>query len=98
MVFSFQADPYYSFQIYPGTIKPDPTKHETVFVVEAQSGIPVKVAARFQVNALVEQIDEVDLFKDVPAKTFFPVVWFESKFELADSLACQVRIPPFLLL
>jgi len=75
-------------------MKPDAAKHDTAFVVEAQSGIPVKVAARFQVNALVDQIDEIDLFKAVPTRTFFPVVWFESKFELDESLACQVRIPP----
>jgi hypothetical protein len=33
-------------------MKPNASEHETVFVVEAQSGIPVKVAARFQVSVL----------------------------------------------
>jgi len=30
------------------------------------------------------------MFKNVPAKTFFPVIWFESKFELIDSLALKM--------
>jgi hypothetical protein len=44
----------------------------------------------FQVNALVDQMDEIDLFKNVPKRTFFPVIWFESKFVLAESLVFQV--------
>ena len=78
-------------------MQPNASVHETVFVVEAQSGIPVSVAARFQVNALVEQIDEIDLFRNVPSRTFFPVIWFETKFDLADSLVVQVRCSSRLL-
>ncbi len=49
-VFIFQADPYYGAQVMPGSLHPDKSQHETVFVVEAQSGIPISVAARFQVK------------------------------------------------
>ncbi len=47
-----QADPYYGAQVMPGSLHPDKSEHETVFVVEAQSGIPISVAARFQVRSL----------------------------------------------
>ena len=71
-------------------MKPEASKHETVFVIEPQSGIPISVKARFQVNVLVDQMKDVDLFKRVPSRTFFPVIWFESQFDLADSLAGQM--------
>lgn len=74
----------------PGTLRPNASKHETAFVIEPQSGIPISVKARFQVNILVDQLNDVDLFKHVPRRTFFPVIWFESKFDLADSLAGQM--------
>ncbi len=41
-------------------------------------------------NVLVENIPEIKMFKYVPPKTFFPVIWFESKFELIDSLAFKM--------
>jgi hypothetical protein len=39
-------------------LHPDAAKHETAFVIEPQSGIPISVKARFQVNILVEQVPE----------------------------------------
>ncbi len=75
-----------------GSLNPEKAKHETVFIIEPQSGIPISVTARFQVNVLVDQLPDVDLFKHVPSRTFFPVIWFESKFDLADSLVSQMWI------
>ena len=79
-------------QVAPGSLYPNASKHETVFVIEPQSGIPISVKARFQVNVLVDQMSDVDLFKHVPSRTFFPVIWFESRFDLADSLVGQMWI------
>ena len=33
---------------------------------------------------------DVDLFKHVQRRTFFPVIWFESKFDLDDALVGQM--------
>ena len=34
---------------------------------------------------------DVDLFKHVHRRTFFPVIWFESKFDLDDALLADLR-------
>ena len=78
-------------------MRPNASKHETAFVIEPQSGIPISVKARFQVNILVDQLNDVDLFKHVPRRTFFPVIWFESKFDLADSLDGQMWLDEVLV-
>ena len=43
----FQADPYYANKFQPGSMNPKQDKHETDFVIEAQTGIPLKVTARW---------------------------------------------------
>ena len=85
----FQADPYYLNGVAPGSLKPEEKKHETEFFVEPKSGLPVEVAARFQVNFLIEPVSMIPMFESL-RKTFFPTVWFETKILLPPSMNAEV--------
>jgi scavenger receptor class B protein 1 len=68
----YQADPFFLRGVKSG-LKPNASKHETSFFVEPQSGIPLEVKARFQVNFLIEPIPEIKMFEKI-RRTFFPTV------------------------
>nr|CAD7425436.1 unnamed protein product [Timema monikensis] len=65
---------------------PDPKKHESYFVIEPNSGLPVDVAARFQINMAlgdISSISRVERFKDL----VMPMLWSEIRMEgLPESL------------
>lgn len=37
-------------------------------------------------------MEDFDMFKGLPEKTYFPIVWFESKYQVPDSLASSVSL------
>ncbi len=86
----YQADPYYIDQLAPGSMHPDKDKHETTFLVEPLSGLPVDVAARFQVNFRLINIDNMQLFKYLAEELYVPTVWFESKIYLSSTMLTEV--------
>lgn len=53
----YKADPYYVEQI--DGMMPEQDKHEFYMVLEPRTGVALEVAARFQVNMLVEPIDGI---------------------------------------
>ncbi|XP_068142956.1 LOW QUALITY PROTEIN: protein peste-like [Drosophila tropicalis] len=77
----------------------DPTKenHEFYMVLEPRTGIALEVAARFQVNMLVEPIEGIALYTDIP-RIFFPLIWFEQKVRITPELAVQLKVLPIVLL
>ncbi|EDW12640.1 protein peste [Drosophila mojavensis] len=91
----YNADPYYVEQVEG--LQPDKKQHEFYMVVEPSTGIPLEVAARFQVNMLVEPIDGIQLYTDIP-RIFFPLIWFEQKVTITPELADQLKLLPVLLL
>lgn len=53
----YQADPYYQEQVHG--LFPNKKDHEFYMVMEPRTGVALEVAARFQVNMLVEPIEGV---------------------------------------
>ena len=53
----YSADDYFINQV--DGMSPDKSKHEFYMVLEPKTGIALEVAARFQVNMLVEPIEKV---------------------------------------
>jgi len=49
-----QADPYYG-ELVEG-LSPDPEEHSTFLRIEPQSGVPVEVVARFQLNVMIAKV------------------------------------------
>ena len=85
----YQADPYYQ-TLLGAPLKPNKTLHETKFVFETVSGVPMKVSAKFQVNVKLDQIKELDVFKHLPEITYLPMAWFDTSMELPEKLTSQM--------
>ncbi|XP_077284882.1 protein peste-like [Arctopsyche grandis] len=90
----YLADPYYLDAIEG--LSPDEDKHKFYIALEPTSGIPVDVAARFQLNFLVSPSNYVTLYNDVP-HIFLPVLWFEQHVtvnaEIADGVKSLLKVP-----
>ncbi|XP_047363879.1 scavenger receptor class B member 1-like isoform X2 [Vespa velutina] len=57
-------------------LKPDPKKHESYFYIQPQSGLPVDLAFRFQINMALQDIGhmaKVEKFSNF----VLPLLWFE---------------------
>eukprot|EP00092_Neocalanus_flemingeri_P084124 GFUD01105638.1.p1 GENE.GFUD01105638.1~~GFUD01105638.1.p1 ORF type:complete len:511 (-),score=100.83 GFUD01105638.1:901-2433(-) len=86
----YQADPYYLDMIASG-LSPNSTLHSTYFRVEPRAGVPTDVSARFQLNVLVDRVSGITMLNSVN-KTYFPVMWFENKAGVPDSLAFKMKL------
>lgn len=91
----FNGDRYYVDQVEG--MDPRQEDHEFYMVVEPSTGMPLEVAARFQVNMLVEPIDGISLYSDIP-RIFFPLIWFEQKVRITPDLADQLKVLPIVLM
>lgn len=85
----YLADQYYRDQV--DGMRPDGAKHSLYITLEPETGIPLDVAARFQINILLFPIEKISLFKDVPT-IYFPMIWFEQRATITKSLAWQVKL------
>ncbi|XP_049868378.1 protein peste-like [Pectinophora gossypiella] len=72
-------------------LNPDPEKHEFYFAIEPKLGIPLEVAARFQVNVLIEPSPNIALFENVP-RMLFPVFWVQEKVLIDEQISAELRI------
>ncbi|XP_017060504.1 protein peste [Drosophila ficusphila] len=91
----FNGDSYFVNQVEG--LSPNQADHEFYMVVEPSTGIPLEVAARFQVNMLVEPIQGIQLYTGIP-KVFFPLIWFEQKVRITPEMADQLKVLPIVLL
>uniref|UniRef100_A0A1I8M439 CD36 family protein n=1 Tax=Musca domestica TaxID=7370 RepID=A0A1I8M439_MUSDO len=91
----YQADPFYVDQVEG--LEPDKEKHEFYMILEPKTGLTLEVAARFQVNMLVEPIKGISIYEDVP-RIFFPLIWFEQKVRITPDLAAEWKLIPRVLL
>jgi scavenger receptor class B protein 1 len=82
----YQADPYYASLLAKGSVQPNKTAHETVFIFEPVSGVAMKVLARFQVNIKMDKIKELSAFKKLGGTFFLPTIWFETAMVLPQQL------------
>ncbi|XP_015598591.1 protein croquemort isoform X2 [Cephus cinctus] len=83
-----KADPILRDQVVG--VNPDDEKHNFYIVLEPTTGIPIDVAARFQINILLQPSNFVSTFNDVP-KIYFPIFWFNLKSGTTDDLAYSLR-------
>jgi len=87
----YAADPSYVDQFQYG-ISPDPAKHESYFLIEPKTSIPLKVSMRLQLNILISANPGISyLFEDLP-RVFYPVLWFESEAILTETMAGQLSL------
>nr|CAD7606429.1 unnamed protein product [Timema genevievae] len=94
----YLGDQYYLQQVEG--LSPDKDRHEFYVTLEPTSGIPLDVAARVQVNILLEDRPNVGLYEGIPT-LYMPVIWFEARGTVTpdqvSSLAPLAALPTFVL-
>ncbi|KAL1463325.1 hypothetical protein WDU94_015085 [Cyamophila willieti] len=85
----FRADPYYA-SLVEGMM-PKRSNHEFYLTLEPTTGIPLDVAARFQINLLLQPIEYVVLYRDVP-RVFFPMIWFSNRATMPRHMAEELQL------
>jgi len=97
----FKADEYFSNAMQIG-IQQDPVDHESFFMIEPQTSIPVKVQMALQLNVKIEASPGMEyVFKSLPT-VYFPVLWFQSTASLPETMAgpllVLVNLPTILVM
>jgi len=73
-------------------LKPEKEKHQFYLVLEPTTGIPLDVAARFQINLLLQPLSTTGLYShDVPS-VFFPMLWFQQRATITPTMAMGLRL------
>lgn len=72
-------------------LNPSQEKHEFSMALEPNTGIPVEVNAKLQVNILLQPISGITLYENVP-HIMVPMLWFAQKVALDEELAAQARL------
>lgn len=85
----YAADPYYLDQV--DGLKPDRAKHEFAMTMEPTTGVPLEVAARLQINMLIQPTPNIALYQNAP-RMFFPVLWFEQHVRMSADMATEIRL------
>ncbi|XP_066598162.1 protein croquemort-like [Prorops nasuta] len=88
----YKGDPVLLDQVHG--LRPS-SDHDFYIILEPTTGVPLRVAARFQVNILLQPSKTISLFKDVP-KIFFPILWFSMDVALTEDVVSNISM--FLLL
>lgn len=55
-----------------------------------KTAIPLEVAARFQINLLIEPIPSISTYKNVQRK-FMPILWFEQHVKMSQNIGDEVK-------
>ncbi|KAJ8978290.1 hypothetical protein NQ317_012661 [Molorchus minor] len=84
-----KADPYYR-DIIEGT-DPNEDQHNFYMVLEPKTAVPLKVAARLQLNLRMQEVRGISLYEKVPT-VYIPVLWFEQVVTIPDSLAFGIKV------
>ncbi|KAK9876973.1 hypothetical protein WA026_016003 [Henosepilachna vigintioctopunctata] len=85
----YNADPYY-IDLIEG-VTPDKERDEFYIVLEPKSGIVIELAARMQVNMLLQPIEDISLFDNVP-RVFIPIFYFDQKVSIKDHLVTSIKL------
>ncbi|GLH07584.1 Protein croquemort [Gryllus bimaculatus] len=85
----YLADPWYRQQV--DGMRPHADSHRNYITIEPTTGIPLDVAARFQINILLQTYNSIGFLNDVP-KIYFPMVWFQERISITPELANSLKI------
>ncbi|KAG4079636.1 hypothetical protein HA402_010416 [Bradysia odoriphaga] len=85
----FAADPYYREQV--DGMDPVEEKHQFYMSLEPSTGVVMDVAARLQLNLLINPNAEIGIYSKVP-KHFMPILWFEQRVTMPPEIAIGITI------
>ncbi|XP_058060508.1 protein peste-like isoform X1 [Anopheles bellator] len=90
----YGADPFYLNQVEG--LQPMKEKHQFYMSLEPTTSVPLDVAARLQLNIMIEPYENVNIFADVK-RVFLPVLWFEQHVlmpaDLVGEIAFALTVP-----
>ncbi|XP_052122947.1 protein peste-like isoform X1 [Frankliniella occidentalis] len=84
------ADPAYRAAVRG--MRPSADRHSFFIALEPTYGIPLDVAARFQINLMVRRDPDIYMLAKVPQRLMFPVIWFEQRAAITPELAVPLRL------
>ncbi|XP_039285237.1 protein croquemort [Nilaparvata lugens] len=84
----FLADPYYRDAV--DGMSPDAEKHRFYITMEPRTGIPLDVAARLQINLLLQTLEGIGPFHDTPY-IYFPMMWFNQRASMTGEMAAGLK-------
>lgn len=70
---------------------PKKERHEFNIRIEPETGLPLEVKGRVQVNMLLQKIPSISLYKNAP-RVFMPVFWFEQLAAVPEDYLWQVQL------
>ncbi|XP_046803707.1 protein peste isoform X1 [Lucilia cuprina] len=91
----FKADPVYLERIEG--LKPEKEKHEFFMTLEPNAGVPMDVGGGFQANYLLESIEGINGFNNLP-RTFIPIMWAEERVRVTSEIAAEIALVPLIVL
>lgn len=86
----YMADPSYLNAVTG--LKPTKEKHEFTLSLETNTGIPLDVNARLQINMMLSKIDGIKMYKDVQKDMMIPMFWFRQSAELNEEYADKAKL------
>ncbi|KAI4501461.1 hypothetical protein M0802_003338 [Mischocyttarus mexicanus] len=84
----YKGDPMLSNQVEG--MNPNEEDHSFYIVLEPTTGIPLEVAARLQINMLIQPSHTISLFTEVP-KMYFPMFWFSMKVKAPEEFLSDLK-------
>lgn len=84
----YKADPVLGNQVVG--MNPNEEDHSFYIILEPATGIPLEVAARLQVNMLIQPSHTISLFQNIP-KMYFPMFWFSMKVKAPEQFASELK-------
>lgn len=85
----YLADPVYLNKI--DGMNPQKEDHEFTLAIEPTTGIPLDVRAQFQINLLLQPIEDIWIFEHVP-KLMIPMLYFRQIAEIDEDLANDAKV------
>lgn len=84
----YLSDPYYTDKIdMPCATEKDMFS----LTLEPNTGIPLDVKAKLQINLLMQHYSEIDLFSQVE-EAFLPAMWFSQRAHITPALATRLQL------
>ncbi|CAH1112788.1 unnamed protein product [Psylliodes chrysocephalus] len=85
----YKADPYYLDGV--DGLSPEENMHSFYMIFEPNTGIPLSVAARLQLNLRLAPVQGISIFEDVPT-VFMPVLYFEQKVDIPEHMTFMIKL------
>lgn len=85
----YAADP--SYLNYTEGLSPSEDEHAFYIALDPNTGVPVEVAARLQINIHVQPHPDIALYEEAPTM-FFPVIWFEQKVQIPSEMIAELKM------